>query len=95
MGFASEARMKYNNKQFINRDLKTIEAIKEYKEMKYINKKKSIVEIIICFSLMLFLTVFVNIFGKDFGLWLGILTYWLPSIILRQHRINTKNRIIQ
>lgn len=36
--------------------------------MKYINKKKSIVEIIICFSLMLFLTVFVNIFGKDFGL---------------------------
>lgn len=50
--------------------------------MKYINKKKSIVEIIICFSLMLFLTVFVNIFGKDFGLWLGILTYWLSSIIL-------------
>ena len=65
-----------------NRNLKTIEAIKENKEMKYINKKKSIVEIIICFSLMLFLTVFVNIFGKDFGLWLGILTYWLPSIIL-------------
>ena len=50
--------------------------------MKDINKKKSIVEIIICFSLMLFLTVFVNIFGKDFGLWLGILTYWLSSIIL-------------
>lgn len=50
--------------------------------MEHINKKKSIVEIIICFSLMLFLTVFVNIFGKDFGLWLGILTYWLPSIIL-------------
>ena len=49
--------------------------------MKYINKKKSIVEIIICFSLMLFLTVFVNIFGKDFGLWLGILTYWLSSFL--------------
>lgn len=47
-----------------------------------INKKKCIAEIIICFSLMLFLTVLVNIFGKDSGLWLGILTYWLPSIIL-------------
>ncbi len=50
--------------------------------MEHINKKKSILEIIICFSLMLLLTVFVNIFGKDIGYWLGILTYWVPSIIL-------------
>lgn len=49
--------------------------------MEHVNKK-SIVEVVICFSLMLLLTVFVNVFGKDFGLWLGILTYWLPSIIL-------------
>lgn len=50
--------------------------------MEHLNKKKSIVEVVICFFLMLLLTVFVNVFGKGFGLWLGILTYWLPSIIL-------------
>ena len=51
-------------------------------KMEHINKKKSMIEIIVCFFLMLLLTVFVNIFGNDFGLWLGILSYWLPSIIL-------------
>lgn len=50
--------------------------------MEYINKKKSILEMVVCFSMMLLLTVFVNIFGKDSGRWLGILTYWVPSIIL-------------
>ena len=43
--------------------------------MEHLNKKKSIVEVVICFFLMLLLTVFVNVFGKGFGLWLGILTY--------------------
>jgi len=50
--------------------------------MKEINKKKSMAEIIICFSLMFLLTVFVNVFGKDTGLWLGILSYWVPSAAL-------------
>lgn len=60
--------------------------------MKSINKKKCIAEIIICFSLMLFLTVLVNIFGKDSGLWLGILTYWLPSIILILYVLKSEKR---
>lgn len=50
--------------------------------MEHRNKKKSVVEIIVCFFLMLFLMAFVNILGKDIGLWLGILTYWISSIVL-------------
>lgn len=50
--------------------------------MEPLNKNRTILEIILCFSLMLFLTSLVNVFWSESGLWIGVLAYWLPSAIL-------------
>ena len=55
---------------------------KECSNVEPINRNRSILEIILCFSLMLFLTILINVFGSEGGLWIGVLSYWFPCAVI-------------